>query len=370
MKREIIGQGAVVVLIVAVVAAVVGGAIGYLLAPAVEVPPDIAELQAKISNLEGQVTTLEDQLAAIPPKPFPGIDIWFFPGGPPGCPFATVVYNGALAAERDLGCKVTYVWSDWNPEKMVTQFREAIAAKPDGICIMGHPGDVGYGEWIEEAVNAGIIVTSQNTTLPKNEAKFFTKGFGYVGQELYEAGYTLGSACVKQLDMKAGDRAMVWGLLGEEIRGLRSKGAIDALEEAGVTVDYLDISTEVDADPSLGIPIVAGYIAEHPDVKLIVTDHGGLTSTIPAYFGGAGKEPGEIYGAGFDTLAPTVEGIKDGWIQLVLDQQQYLQGYLPILQVCLSKSYGFSGLHIDTGAGIVDITNVAAVEELAKQGIR
>ena len=68
-------------------------------------------------------------------------DIVFFPGGSPGGPFATVVYNGALAAAEDLGANVEYVWSDWNPENMVTQFVEAAATKPDGIAIMGHPGD-------------------------------------------------------------------------------------------------------------------------------------------------------------------------------------------------------------------------------------
>ena len=54
-------------------------------------------------------------------------NIVFFPGGSPGGPFATVVYNGAVAAAADLGANVEYVWSDWNPEKMVTHFVEAAA---------------------------------------------------------------------------------------------------------------------------------------------------------------------------------------------------------------------------------------------------
>ena len=69
-----------------------------------------------------------------------GTDIVFFPGGSPGGPFASVVYNGAVAAAADLGANVEYVWSDWNPEKMVTQFAEAAATQPDGIAIMGVPG--------------------------------------------------------------------------------------------------------------------------------------------------------------------------------------------------------------------------------------
>ncbi len=50
-------------------------------------------------------------------KHFAGIKIVFFPGGNEGCPFASVVYKGALAAQKDLGCDVEYVWSDWDPNK-------------------------------------------------------------------------------------------------------------------------------------------------------------------------------------------------------------------------------------------------------------
>ena len=45
---------------------------------------------------------------------------------------------------------------------------------------------------IEDAVKNGIIVTSQNTTLPKMEAEYAGQGFGYVGQDLYGAGAALG----------------------------------------------------------------------------------------------------------------------------------------------------------------------------------
>ena len=99
-------------------------------------------------------------------KHFSDVRIVFFPGGPPGCPFASVVYRGARAAEKDLGCKVDYVWSDWIPEKMISQFKEAVAKRPDAICIMGHPGPDAFATLVDEAIAKGIIVTSQNTSLP------------------------------------------------------------------------------------------------------------------------------------------------------------------------------------------------------------
>src|SRR5512139_4335614 len=64
-----------------------------------------------------------------------GTKIVFFPGGTPGGGFETVVYNGALAAAADTGASVEYVWSDWDPAKMTSQFTQAVATKPDGIAI-------------------------------------------------------------------------------------------------------------------------------------------------------------------------------------------------------------------------------------------
>jgi simple sugar transport system substrate-binding protein len=301
---------------------------------------------------------------------FAGIKIVFFPGGSEGGPFASVVYRGAKAAEEDLGCSVDYVWSDWLPDKMVAQFKDAIARKPDGIAVMGHPGVAAYAPLVDEAEAKGIIVTSQNTTLPSIEEKYKAKGFGYVGQELYPSGVMLAKGAAQRAGLKKGDRAMVWGLLGQETRGLRTKGCVDALKKMGVTVDYIEISDAVNSDASLGTPVVSSYIATHPDVKLIIADHGALTATLGTYLNAARKKPGDIYTAGFDLSAATATAIKDGWVGCVLDQQPWLQGYLPILQICLAKKYGFAGLHIDTGAAIIDKTNIDFVAPLAEKGIR
>ena len=142
-------------------------------------------------------------------KHFEGIRIRFFPGGSEGDPFASVVYRGAKAAEEDLGCTVEYVFSQWQPDRMVAQFKDAIAARPDGIAVMGHPGDDALDPLIDEAIAAGIIVTSQNTALPKAEGKYKDRGFGYVGQELYASGYSLGQKAIEKFGLKEGDRAMV-----------------------------------------------------------------------------------------------------------------------------------------------------------------
>jgi simple sugar transport system substrate-binding protein len=298
------------------------------------------------------------------------VRIVFFPGGPQGGVFAVNVYNGARQAELDLGCRVDYVWSDWDPQKMIQQFREVVATRPDGIAVMGHPGDEAFDPLIEDAIAKGIIVTSQNTELPKVEGRYAGSGFGYVGAENYPAGYALGKEAVARMGLKKGDRAMVWGLLSQPTRGLRTKGVIDALKEAGLTVDYLEIDAATNKDPQAGVPTFAGYVSSHPDVKLIVTDHGAVTATAETYLKAVGKRPGAINIAGFDVSPATIAAIRGGWTTLVIDQQPWLQGYLPILQICLTKVYGFSGLHINTGAGFVDKSNVEVIGPLAEKNIR
>jgi len=298
--------------------------------------------------------------------------IYFFPGGSPGGTFATVVYNGAVHAAEILGDRVEmhYLWSEWSPQIMVTQLEQAIAANPDGIAIMGHPGDDAYRPFVEEAVAKGIIVTSQNATLPGLQADFASQGFGYVGQELYASGWTLGQGILQRANVKQGDHALVWGLKSQPTRGQRTQGAIDALENGGLIVDYIEISPEVDKDAANGIPVIVGYLQANPNCKVVVTDHGNLTSAQQTYFESAGYGPEEIYGAGFDLSPATVESIKSGYTDLVLDQQPFLQGFLPVMQIYLTKKFGFSGLHIDTGGGLIGPDNIDFIAPLAEKGIR
>jgi simple sugar transport system substrate-binding protein len=299
-----------------------------------------------------------------------GVKLVFFPGGPPGGVFANNVYNGAKQAEADLGPTVQYYFSDWDTQKMIQQFKEAVALKPDGIAIMGHPGDDAFDPLIMDAQKQGIWVTSQNTPLPKVEEMFKGSGFGYVGQELYATGWNLGNEAIRRFGLKAGDRAFVWGLLSQPTRGERTRGVKEALEKAGLTVDYQEIDSATNADPQAGTPTIAGYMASHPDVKLIVTDHGGLTATMETYIKAGGKGPDDVFGIGFDLSPATVAAIKSGYTDLVIDQQPWLQGYLPILQLCLTEKYGFSGLHIDTGGGFASKDNVDFLAPLAEKEIR
>jgi simple sugar transport system substrate-binding protein len=253
---------------------------------------------------------------------------------------------------------------------MVTQLSEAIATKPDGIAVMGHPGDEAYAPLVEEAEAQGIVVTSMNTQLPALQGQFGSNGFGYVGAILYDAGYSLGSESVSRFGLQAGDKAFVWGLLAQAGRGERTQGVVDALEDAGLEVIYQEIDDATNAEATAGVPVFVGIMSSNPDIKLVVTDHGNLTGTLETFLSSAGLSPDDVFAAGFDLSSATVEAIRGGWTDLVIDQQQWLQGYLAVLQICITDNYAFTGLHIDTGAGFAHADNVDLLADLVERQIR
>ena len=67
--------------------------------------------------------------------------VWFDTGGGPGESYGTVLQNGAAAAARDLDLDIAFVYSDWNAEKMLENFRQGLTSKPDGMVVIGVPGD-------------------------------------------------------------------------------------------------------------------------------------------------------------------------------------------------------------------------------------
>jgi simple sugar transport system substrate-binding protein len=298
------------------------------------------------------------------------VSIAAFPGGDEGTPFTNNVYNGYEAAREDLGPEVTYYYSGWDTQRMIAQFQEALALNPDGMSVMGHPGDDAMDPLIDEAYEAGIQVTVVNVELPEAQAAHQAEGLGYVGAPNYAAGRRLAEEAIARSGAGAGEKAFVWGLLAQPGRGERTRGIVEGFEEADIEVVYQEIDEATNADAQAGTPTFTGVMAADPDISIVVTDHGALTSTAQTYMEAAGLEPGSVYFAGFDLGPATVQAIQSGFLNLVIDQQPFLQGYLPILQLCLTEKYGFSGLYVDTAGAFVDETNVDAVAPLADQEIR
>jgi simple sugar transport system substrate-binding protein len=153
-------------------------------------------------------------------------------------------------------------------------------------------------------------------------------------------------------------------------RGQSEKGLADTLEAAGLTVDRLEITQEVNSDPSLAAPVLVAYVQAHPDLKAIGTQHGTITGTLADVLQKAGKQPGDIVVGGIDLAPATIDGLKSGYISATLDQLLYLQGFLPVLQCVMTAKYKMPGLAINTGAGAVTSTTIDSLVDLIDAGIR
>jgi simple sugar transport system substrate-binding protein len=294
-------------------------------------------------------------------------------GGTAGDASTLARTNGARAAATAMNVKLVEQYSGWDPQKMIDQFKEAVAAKPDGIEIMGHPGGAAFAALVDDAESQGIIVTSGNN--PGDDAfkaiatKYQNKGFGYAGADLHAGGFLTGQAMIAA-GLKSGDEAVVYDIWHNAGRSVSSQGIVDALTAAGLKVDKLDASDAVDKDSSLAIPILTAYIAAHPNLKAIGTQHGNITANLPKVLQAAGKKPGDIICGGIDLSPATKQGIQDGWISASFDQVLYLQGYFPVQQIVFTKLYQIPGLTINTGVGTFTPQNLASIAPLIDQGLR
>lgn len=295
------------------------------------------------------------------------VHLRLFVGGAEGDAFGTIVYNGARQAARDLGAQVEYEFSGWQIEKMVQQLREAVAAKPDGIAMMGHPGPAAIMPLAKQASEAGIKMEYQNVDVPEVRAQW---GGGYVGADLVSQGRALGETAVKQFDLKKGDAALVIADWSQATRVVREESTVKALEAAGLDVVKLNATTEMAGDPNLAIPVISAGLLAHPNTKLIAYPGGQMLGNAAVYMKSVGKKPGEIANIGFDTSPQIVEAFKQGWVQLTADQQPFMQGYLPILSLCQQVVYGLGPINMDTGAGFVTPDNYEKVAKLATEGLR
>lgn len=308
-------------------------------------------------------------LAADPPGK--GITIYMQMGGNPGDGATLARQTGAAAAAQALGVdSLNEQFSGWAPERMIEQFKQALAASPSCIVIMGHPGNEAFMDLVKQAFDQGVVVTHGNAPLSEIQKAYGPKGFGYAGVDLYEGGKLTAERMIEAGGLKAGDQAMVYGVFSQAERGQSEKGLADTLEKAGLKVDRLEITQEANSDASLAVPVLAAYVQSHPELKAIGTQHGGITGVLAEVLKKAGKRPGEITVGGIDLAPATIDGLQSGYVNVTLDQLLYLQGFLPVLQCVLTKAYKMPGISVNTGAGVVTPETIGELVPLIDAGIR
>ncbi len=298
-----------------------------------------------------------------------GLVMYMQMGGNPGDGATLARQTGAAEAAAAFGVELKAQFSAWAPETMINQFKEAVAAKPDCIEIMGHPGATAFHDIVKSAVDQGIVVTVGNSPMTSLQDEFKTKGMGYAGVDLY-AGGALTAKYMLDQGLKSGDEAMVYGVFSQAERGQSEKGLADTLEKAGLKVDRLEITQEINSDTSLAVPVLVSYIQSHPNLKAIGTQHGGITGVLAEILKKAGKKPGDIIVGGIDLAPATIDGLKSGYVSATLDQLLYLQGFMPVVQCVMTAKYKMPGLDLNTGAGAVTPETIGGLVDLIDAGIR
>lgn len=308
--------------------------------------------------------------AAQDELPGAGLTMYMQMGGNAGDGATLARQTGAGQAAKALGVDLKEQFSAWAPETMINQFKEAVAAQPDCIEIMGHPGSAAFRDLVKQASDSGIVVTIGNSPMTDLQQEFGTKGTGYAGVDLFAGGKLTAESMIKAGNLKSGDEAMVYGVFSQAERGQSEKGLADTLEQAGLKVDRLEITQEANSDASLAVPILASYIQAHPGLKAIGTQHGGITGILAEVLQKAGKQPGDITVGGIDLGPATIDGLKSGYVSATLDQLLYLQGFMPVVQCVMTAKYKMPGLSLNTGAGVVTPDTIDDLVELIDQGIR
>lgn len=294
-----------------------------------------------------------------------GLTIYMQLGGNPGGPATLARELGARDAARVLDVNLIEQHSQWNPQRMLQQASEALAGAPDAIIVMGHPGTDAMTSFLNRAKSDGVTVVVGNNNLPGSGASYF-------GLNNYDAGVNLARLAAEEGGLGSGDKVVVYGAFIEGAPGANvAEGSIAALDEAGIAYDKLQWSNEAVQDASLAVPVLVSYLESNPDTRgIIVPGHGGITAFLGKVVRDAGKDAGEIVTAGFDISPAAIDEVKRGYLTLVLDQQPYLQGFMPVVAAVLEVKYGLGGLFLNTGGGVVTKDNVEMIESLVAQGIR
>lgn len=265
------------------------------------------------------------------------------------------VKNGIKLAGTQMGVTVEYV----NPPSgdiadMARLIDQAAASKPNGIITTLADFDVLKGP-IRAAVDQGINVIIMNTGTPEQARE--VGALMYVGQPEYDAGLAAGIRA-------KGDGVTAFVCVNHAIQqptvGERCKGFAD-----GLGVELGESMLDSGTDPAEIKNKVLAYLSAHPETNGILTL--GPVSADPTI--AALKEngmAGKIYFGTFDLGEEIVKAIKDGTIAWGIDQQPFLQAYLPVVILTNYDRYGvLPGNNINSGPGFVTKDGLGKVEEFA-----
>ena len=273
-------------------------------------------------------------------------------------PFWSVAKNGVDTAAEDMNVEVQYrAPATFDMVEMAKLIDNAVASRPDGLVVTLPDADA-LGRSIRRAVRRGVPVISMNSGSDVYEELGV---MAHVGQTEYEAG--LGGG--KRMRAAGVRKAIcVNHEVGNVALDLRCQGFKDGMDG---NVEVVDTGGN---DPTAVVNAVTAKLKSDPTIEGILTL--GPLSGEPAL--GAlrnMRKAGEVKLASFDLSADMLRAVDGGDMLFLIDQQQYLQGYLPIVMLTQYQRWGTmpAGV-VMTGPGFVTQDNAADVISAARRGYR
>ena len=267
-------------------------------------------------------------------------------------PFFTPTQYGAQDACSLLNCDFQFTGSkDSIVAEMVNATNTAISGKADGIAIAVVDKDA-FRAPVDQALDAGIPVVSYNADGAKDDPG--TNRLAYIGQGLYESGFALGQRAIES-GLDSGDVVGFIATPGALNIQPRIDGASDAIKQSGKSLKFTSVGTN--ADVTRGLSIIDAYAQGHPDLAgMLAVDAGSTQSVGQVVQKYSMRDKNLKVAGGFDLVPETLNAIKGGSLDYTIDQQPYLQGFLPVLYLYMYKLSGGLVFPSETNTGLLFVT--------------
>jgi len=266
--------------------------------------------------------------------------------------FFTPTQYGAQDACALLNCEFQWTGSkDSIVAEMVNAMNTAISAKADGIAV-AVVDENAFNEPVNQALEAGIPVVSYNADGAKDNPG--TNRLSYIGQGLYDSGFQLGQRAIAS-GLDSGEAVGFIATPGALNIQPRIDGASDAIKQSGKSIKFTAIGTN--ADVTKGLSIIDAYAQGHPDLAgMLAVDAGSTSSVGQVVQKYSMKDKNLKVAGGFDLVPETLNAIKAESLDYTIDQQPYLQGFLPVLYLYMYKLSGGLVFPSETNTGLLFVT--------------
>jgi simple sugar transport system substrate-binding protein len=262
--------------------------------------------------------------------------------------FFTPTQNGAADACKLLGCSFQWTGSQTsNVSEMVNAMNTAISGAVNGIAV-SLIDLTAFNSPTTKGLSAGIPVVAYNADAAGNAR------LAYIGQDLFKSGQEMGKHIASLVP--SGDVSLFIATPGALNLQPRIAGAMDTLK--GTPIKPHTVATG--AAQSQELTVIDSYVVGHPSFKGFFAVDGGSTAATAQTLQKHGLAAKGIKGGGYDLTPVTEQLLAAGDIQFTIDQQPYLQGFLPVLELYLyNVSQKLTGIaDVDTGLKFLDKTTV------------